>query len=136
MRLASIEFYENKQVDENFDVASELTIFKILFAFALLSIELVFVFAYARIYGSITHSPLLLFVILMLINGLISIPLFNRIRDTRCIEDTLKRYKELDYAGRKQIYSKKNIALATILYAMLPWVFMGICIYIIQVLTR
>lgn len=131
MRLASIEFYEKKSVDENFDISSELTILKSVFALTLVPVELVLVFAYSRLCGSVALSPLMLAIVLMLLNRAIAIPLVNRMRDLQCIEDTLKRYRELDYASRKKRYSVKNIILFTLLYAILPWVFMGICLFLL-----
>ena len=97
---------------------------------AIMPIETLFIFTYARIYGSLTAYRLLLIIVMAIVNLIISNIMINRIKDKPFVNETISSYERLDYESRKKLYSFKNGVIVTFLMALMPWIllFIGIAI--------
>lgn len=115
MRMAAQEFYFH----EPFDLVAEYTIMKSVLVAAILPIEAVFIFTYARIYGTL-HNPLLVVGLAVLISVVVANLTVNRIKDKPLIDEVISEYEQMDYDARKSLYSFKNIAFIVFLTAGLP----------------
>ena len=127
LRMAAEEFY----IKQPFQIEEEYPIMKSILFFALFPIELIFIFTYARIYGSLHAYTLRLFIISALINLIISNILINCIKDRPFINETITSYEELDYESRKKLYSLKNGLIVFFWMVFIPWFLCFICISIV-----
>ena len=127
LRMAAEEFY----IKQPFQIKEEYPIMKSILFFALFPIELIFIFTYARIYGSLRAYTLRLFIISALINLIISNILINCIKDRPFINETITSYEELDYESRKKLYSLKNGLIVFFWMVFIPWFLCFICISIV-----
>ncbi len=128
-RMAAMEFY----FKEPFEAKEEYPILKSILFLALVPIELIFIFWYARIYGSLSRYSLQILFIMVTINLLIANLLINSIKNDSEIDEMIDYYDQLDYDSRKKIYSAKNITCLILLTGLLPWIVSGIAIAIICV---
>lgn len=126
MRMASQEFYFKSP----FEIKEGYAILKSIVFFALLPFELLFIFAYARIYGSLSHYVWHIILLLSILNILISNLIINNIKNDDSIKDTISQYGKLDYEERKKLYSFKNITGIIALTGLVPW-----CFFFIGILT-
>lgn len=125
-RMAAQEFYFKSP----FEIDEEYTIMKSLLFFALVPFELLFVFTYARIYGSLRHYTWHIIILMSLINLAVSNLIINCVKNDNSIKEAISRYEKLDYAERKELYSLKNVAGIISLMVLVPWsvLFIGIII--------
>lgn len=126
LRLAAQEFY----FKQPFEIKDEYPIMKIILFFALVPMELIFIFLYARIFGSLSAYNLEIILTLAIINMVISNLLINCIKDKPFVRETVIHYRQLDYDARKKLYSLKNGAITIFLTTLIPWLisFIGISI--------
>lgn len=124
LRMASQEFYSH----EPFEIDKEYSIIKSILIFALFPIELIFIFTYARIWGSLAAYTIPLFLIMLVLNILISNTLVNKVKGAPFIDETISGYVNWDYNQRKRLYSFKNITSIILLTAGLPWLVSAIAI--------
>lgn len=127
LRMSAEEF----SFKEQFDINQEYPILKSIFFFALFPIELIFIFTYARIYGSLRSYTLWLIIVTAIINLIISNILINSIKDRPFINETITSYEQLDYESRKKLYSFKNGIIVTFWMVLMPWLICFICITIV-----
>ena len=131
LRMAAHEFYFKKP----FEIKEEYAIMKSILFFALVPIELFFIFTYARVYGSLSEYNLQIILIVALVNLLLSNILINRIKDNPFIGEIISTYNQTDYDSRRKLYSFKNGTILILLIVVMPWLlcFIGIaivcCIY-------
>lgn len=127
LRMAAQEFY----FKQPFEIKDEYPIMKSILFFALVPIELILIFTYARIFGSIRAYTFQIILIIATINIIISNLLINNIKGSPFIDDTMNSYEQLDYESRKKLYSFKNGAIVTFLTALMPWLMLFIAIPIV-----
>lgn len=127
MRMASQEFY----FKQPFDIHEEYPIMKSILFFALIPVELILIFTYARIYGSLRAYILEILLIMAIVSLLLSNILINSIKDRPFISETITSYEQLDYEKRKSLYSFKNGASVIFLTALMPWILSFACIAIV-----
>lgn len=127
LRMAANEF----SFKQPFQIKEEYPIMKSILFFALFPIELIFIFTYARIYGSLRAYTLMLIIITALINLIISTILINCIKESPFINETITFYEQLDYESRKKLYSFKNGLIVLFWMAFMPWFLCFICISIV-----
>ena len=125
--MAAEEFY----FKQPYQIEEEYPIMKSILFFALFPIELIFIFTYARIYGSLHAYTLRLFIISALINLIISNILINCIKESPFINETIASYEQLDYECRKKLYSLKNGLIVLFWMGFMPWFLCFICISIV-----
>ncbi len=126
-RMAAQEFYYK----QNFEIGEEYTILKTIMVFSLVPVELIFVFTYARIYGSLSKYSLTICGILFLINILIANIVINRLKGSQLVGDTMADYELLDNEARQRFYSFRMIWPLIFLTTILPWVICGIAIFVV-----
>ena len=114
-----------------FEINQEYPIMKSILFFALFPIELIFIFTYARLYGSLRAYTIWLIIITSIINLILSNTLINYIKDRSFLNETITSYEQLDYESRKKLYSFKNGLIVTFWMAMMPWLLCFICIVIV-----
>ena len=126
LRMAAHEFY----FKQPFEINNEYSIMKSILFLAIMPIEALFIFTYARIYGSLTAYRLLLIIVMAIVNLIISNIMINRIKDKPFVNETISSYERLDYESRKKLYSFKNGVIVTFLMGLMPWIllFIGIAI--------
>ena len=130
MRMAAQEFYFKSP----FEINEEYAIMKSILFFALIPFELLFVFTYARIYGSLSNYVWHIIILLSLINLLVSNLFINSVKKDPFIKDIILHYEKLDYDERKNLYSFKNVASIIALTGLVPWAFLFIGIIIVCML--
>ncbi len=126
MRMAAQEF----GFKQPFEIADEYPIMKNIIVFSLVPIELIFLFTYARIYGSLSRYNLQIILIVALVNIIIANLIINPIKNSPFIDETISNYEQLDYDKRKALYSFKSNAGLTVLL-LLPWLIFAISITIV-----
>lgn len=128
-RMAAQEFYFKSP----FDINEEYTIMKSILFFALVPIELLFIFAYARVYGSLSNYTCHIVILMLLINILISNLMINGVKNDGFIKDVISQYENSAYDERRKIYSFKNVFGIIALTVLAPWsvLFIGIIICLI-----
>ena len=97
LRMASQEFY----FKQPFEINNEYSIMKSILFLAIMPIEALFTFTYARIYGSLTAYRLLLIIVMAIVSLIISNIMINRIKDKPFVNETISSYERLDYESRK-----------------------------------
>lgn len=127
LRLAAQEFY----FKQPFEIKDEYPIMKIILFFALVPMELIFIFLYARIFGSLSAYNLEIILTLAIINMVVSNLLINYVKEKPFIRETVIHYRQLDYDARKKLYSFKNGVITIFLTTIMPWLLSFICISII-----
>lgn len=130
LRMAAHEFY----FKEPFEKDKEYGIMKSILVFSLFPIELIFIFAYARIYGTLAAYTIPIFLICLTTNVILSNIIINKKSYSSFIDEIIANYKSLDYRSRKRIYSFKNIAFVVLLGCVMPWLVAAIGIAISCVL--
>ncbi len=129
--MSAHEFY----FKQPFDINEEYPILKSILFFSLFPIELIFVFTYARIYGSLRSQTLRLIIIFAIINLIISNILINLVKDRSFFKETISYYENLDSVNRKKCYSVKNCIIVPFLMALVPWLICFICITIVCIIV-
>lgn len=126
LRMSAQEFY----FKEPFEINGEYSIMKSILFFALWPIEMLFIFSYARIYGSLHASILQILLILAIVNLLISNIVINRVKYKPFVDETISSYERLPHEERRKLYSFKNGFRIVSLMVLLPWslLFIGIAI--------
>lgn len=101
--------------------------------FALVPIELLFIFAYARVYGSLSNYTWHIVILMLLINILISNLMINGIKNDGFIKDVISQYENSAYGERRKLYSFKKVFGIIALTVLAPWsvLFIGIIICLI-----
>ena len=127
LRLAAQEFY----FKQPFEIKDEYPIMKIILFFALVPMELIFIFLYARIFGSLSAYNLEIILTLAIINMVVSNLLINYVKEKPFVRETVIHYRQLDYDARKKLYSFKNGAITIFLTTIMPWLLSFICISIV-----
>ena len=127
MRMAAQEF----GFKQPFDVKEESPILKSILVLGLFPIEIVFVFWYARLYGSLASYRFPLIIVLALLNILVANLIVNRAKRKSVVDDAMAYYSELDCAERKKLYSFWNVTYVIFLSAILPWLICALAITII-----
>lgn len=117
MRMAAQEFYFRQP----FELKDEYPIMKSILFFALYPIELIGIFAYARIYGSLRGYTVYIILTMAVINAVLSNILINCIKETPFINKTVASYEQLDSDSRKKLYSFKNGFITVFLTVIVPW---------------
>ncbi len=126
-RMAAQEFYFHGA----FDIAEEWPLLKILLVLALLPLEAIFVFAYARFIGSLSHYALPIIIMLIILNIVIANDVINRLKDDPMVDEAMASYNAMSPEGRKKSYSFGYIAPLIFVIALLPWLIMGVAIGVI-----
>ena len=126
LRMSAQEFY----FKEPFEINSEYSIMKSILFFALCPIEMLFIFTYARIYGSLHAFRLPILLIMAIVNLIISNVVINNFRDKPFVDETISSYQRLSHEERKRLYSLKNGITIVLLMVLLSWslLFIGIVI--------
>lgn len=125
--MSAQEFYFKSP----FEIKEEYTIMKSVLFFTLVPFELLFVFTYARVYGSLSNYTWHIIILISLINILVSNLMINSVKNDVFIKDAISQYEKLDYDERKKLYSFKNVAGIIALIVLPPWLLLFIGIYII-----
>ena len=129
MRMAAQEF----SFKEPFDLDGEYSIMKSCLFLSMNPIELIFVFTYARLYGAL--SPWVVIPLAFGISALLSKLMVDSIKDKPFVHDTVADYEQMDYDQRKKLFSFWNVANVIFCTGFLPWLIMGIAIYIVCILV-
>lgn len=127
LRMSAHEFY----FKEPFKIAEEYPIMKSILVFAMFPLEIVPIFAYARIYGSLRGYTLMIFLIMLAINIATANLIINRVKAGQIVQNTVSNYEQLDRKNRKRLYSFRNGAEVIFLVVILPWIVCGLAISII-----
>ena len=128
-RMAAHEFYFKSP----FEIEAEFPIMMVLQILAFIPLEAIGVFAYARLVGSIRGYTLLILAILLGINYLIAKWLMGGIKATSLAENTIAEYGLMPYAVRKHLYSFMPVAEVVFYTSILPWLLLGIAVFVICV---
>lgn len=131
MRMAAQEF----GFKQPFEMTEEYPIMKVILFFALVPIELIFIFTYARLYGSLRAYTLPMLLITAIVNWVISNILINMVKEKPFINETIAGYERMDYDCRKKLNSLKNVAILVLLMAGVPWALLFISISIVCLLV-
>ena len=124
LRMSAEEFY----FKEPFDINQEYPIMKSIIFFALFPIEMIFIFTFARIYGSLSSYILWIILIMSIINLMISNIFINLIKNSPFINETITSYEQLNYESRKKLYSLKNGIIVIFWMVLIPWLICFMCI--------
>ncbi len=127
MRMAASEFYYKQP----FDIKEEYPIMTTVLGFSLVPFYLIFVFLYARLYGSLERYTLPLIIAMFAICFGIAFLMIRSIKDAPFIEQTIVQYNSLDTEERKKLYSFKNGFKVTFIMAILPWLIFAVALTII-----
>ena len=127
IRMAAQEFYYK----EPFVITDEYPIIKWGLVLSLTPIEMIFVFSYARIFGSLSEYRIPILIVLFVVNLAISSWCINMIKRLHLIDDAISYYEQLDYEKRRKLYSFKSVASVVMYIALLPWITMAIGIFIV-----
>ncbi len=127
LRLAASEFY----FKQPYDVKEEYPIMTSILGFSLIPIFLIFVFLYARLYGSLERHNLSIILALFALSFGIAYLMIQCIKDAPFIDETINEYESMDVETRKNLYSFKNGLKVTFLVGILPWIILGIALAII-----
>lgn len=99
--------------------------------FALAPIYMIFVFLYARIYGSLASYNLPLIIMMFVLCFGIAFLIIRNIKDAPFINQTIREYEAMDLKTRKAIYSLKSMAKPMFIMVILPWMICAISVAII-----
>lgn len=126
MRMAAEEFYFKTP----FEINEEYAIMKSILFSALVPFELLFVFTYACVYGSLSNYTWHIIILILTINLLISTLIINSIKNDGVIQEAISWYENLGHDKRRKLYSFKNVAGIISLVVIIPWsvLFIGIII--------
>lgn len=127
LRMAVSEF----SYKQPYDIKEEFPIMTSILGFAISPILLIFVFLYARIYGSLARYNLLLIPAMFIICFGIAYMMIRSIKNDPLIDETIQYYESKDIEARKKFYSFKNVFKLTFTMAMLPWIILGVALAII-----
>lgn len=127
LRMAASEFY----FKQPYDVKEEYPVMTSILGFALMPIFMIFVFLYARIYGSLASYRLPLIIMMFALCFGIAFLIICNIKNELFIDQTISEYEARDIQTRKAIYSFKNGFKLTFIMVMLPWLIFGIAVAII-----
>lgn len=127
LRMAASEFY----FKQPFDVKEEYPIMTSILGFALMPIFMIFVFLYARIYGSLASSCLLTIIMMFALCFGIAFLIIRNMKDAPFIGLTINEYESMDLMARKKVYSAKNMLKLTCIFVGLPWLILEIAVAII-----
>ena len=127
LRMAASEFY----FKQPFDIKEEYPIITSVLGFALMPIFMIFVFWYARVYGSLASKSLPLFIMMFVLCFGIAFFVINNMKDAPFINQTIKEYESMNLKTRKACYSLKNGFKAVFIMGLLPWMLFGISIVVI-----
>lgn len=128
--MSAQEFY----FKQPFEINEEYAIMKSILFLAFFPIEAIFIFAYARIYGSLQAYNLLIIPVMVIVNLILCNVLINNIKDRPFVDETMASYRQSDYGERKKLYSFKNGASVLFLMVLMPWLISIVCIYSVCVL--
>lgn len=103
LRMAASEFY----FKQPFDIKEEYPVMTSILGFALAPIYMIFVFLYARIYGSLASYNLPLIIMMFVLCFGIAFLIIRNIKDAPFINQTIREYEAMDLKTRKAIYSLK-----------------------------
>lgn len=126
MRMAALEF----GFKSPFEINEEYNIMKRVMFFTLVPFELLFIFTYARLYGSLSNYRWQLIIFISLINILVSNLMINGIKNDISIKNAISQYEQTDYDERRKLYSFKNVIGIISIILLVPWsvLFIGIII--------
>ncbi len=127
MRMSASEFY----FKQPYDVKEEYPIMTSILGLSLIPIFLIFVFLYARIYGSLQRYNFPIILSLCVLSFGIAFLMIQSIKNTPFIDDTIRNYESMDSDTRKKIYSFKNGFKVTCIIGLLPWIVLGLAVAII-----
>lgn len=127
LRMAADEFY----FKQPFEIKDEYPIMKSILFLALMPIEMLIVFTYARIYGSLHNYIWQILSVIAAVNLLISNVAVNNIKDKPLINETMVNYEQLGFDDRKKIYSFKNGAIVLFWVVLVPWMILFAGIWIV-----
>ncbi len=114
-----------------YDAKEEYTNMTSILGFALMPIFMIFVFLYARVYGSLARYRLpLIITTFVLCFGIAFLMIHDR-KNASFINQTINEYDSMDLERRKAIYSLKNMVKLTLIMVGLPWLICGIAVAII-----
>lgn len=127
MRMAAEEFY----FKQPFEIKDEYPIMKSILFLALMPIEMLIVFTYARINGSLHDYIWQILSVIAAVNLLISNVAVNNIKDKPFINETMASYKQSGYEDRKKLYSFKNVSILLFWVVLVPWMILFVGIWIV-----
>ena len=128
LRMAASEFY----FKQPYDIKEEYPIMTSILGFALTPIYMIFVFLYARIYGSLASYNLPLIILMFVLCFGIAFLIIRNIKNAPFIDQTIREYEAMDLTTRKALNSFRNMAKLTFIMVGLPWLICGIAVAIIS----
>ncbi len=127
LRMAALEFY----FKQPYDVKEEYTIMTSILGFALMPIFMIFVFLYARVYGSLERFWLPIVILMFVLCFGIAYLIMRQVKNAPFIDRTIREYESMDLETRKKLYSFKNGVKLMFIMVMLPWLVFAISLTII-----
>ncbi len=127
LRMAAHEF----GFKQPYDIKEEFPVMTSVLGFALTPIYMIFVFLYARIYGSLASYRLPLIIMMFVLCFGIAFLIIRNIKNAPFIYQTIREYEAMDLKTRKAIYSLKSMVKPMFVMVILPWVVFGISVAII-----
>lgn len=127
LRMAASEFY----FKQPYDVKEEYPILTSILGFSFMPILMIFVFLYARLYGSLERYNLPIIIMMFALCFGIAFLIIRSIKNTPFIDQIISDYESMDIKTRKKIYSLKNGCKLPLIMAGLPWLICAIALAII-----
>lgn len=127
LRMSASEF----GFKQPYDVKEEYPIMTSCLGFALVPIFLIFVFLYARIYGSLERYTFPLIVAMFVLCFGIAFLMIKSIKGVPFIDETIRNYESMDLETRKKISSFKNGFKVIFILAVVPWIVFAVAVAII-----
>lgn len=129
-RMAAQEFGFKRP----FVIEEEFPVMMIILILALIPLEGIGLFAYARIVGSIQQYNPIIFVALILVNYLIARWLIGRVKTSTLPDETMREYESMSRDERKRFYSFRAFFPIIFNMAVLPWLIAVVAIFLICVI--
>lgn len=127
LRMAATEFY----FKQPYDVKEEYPILTSVLGFALAPIYMIFIFLYARTYGSLERFNVPLIILMFVVCFGIAYLIIRQVKNKPFIDQTIREYESMDLETRKKFYSFKNVFRVIFIFVLLPWTVLGFALAII-----
>lgn len=100
LRMAATEFY----FKQPYDVKEEYPILTSVLGFALAPIYMIFIFLYARTYGSLERFNVPLIILMFVVCFGIAYLIIRQVKNKPFIDQTIREYESMDLEARKKFY--------------------------------
>ncbi len=127
LRMSASEF----GFKQPYDINEEYPIMTSILGFALAPIFMIFIFLFARIYGSLERYALPLIIIMFILCFGIAFVMIRFIKNKPFIDETISEYENMVVEKRKKFYSFNNGFKVTFIMGILPWIVLGLAVAII-----